>query len=60
MAIGASFETIGSASRTGNVWVLHGASGGTTTSGAVSFSGPTVGIARSGDDPMFGDTMSGS
>ncbi|WP_327188775.1 FG-GAP and VCBS repeat-containing protein [Streptomyces xinghaiensis] len=56
LSVGAAGEN----SDDGAVWMLRGASGGITTSGAVSFSGPTVGIARSGDDPMFGDTMSGS
>ncbi|MEU8570729.1 FG-GAP-like repeat-containing protein [Streptomyces pathocidini] len=56
LAVGASGEN----SDDGAVWVLRGASSGVTTSGAVSFSGPTVGIGRSGDDPVFGRPMSGS
>ncbi|MER5949387.1 FG-GAP and VCBS repeat-containing protein [Streptomyces sp. NPDC001904] len=45
----------------GAVTVLRGsATQAITTSGAVSFTGPTAGIAASGQDPMFGDTFSGS
>ncbi|MEU6535305.1 FG-GAP and VCBS repeat-containing protein [Streptomyces sp. NPDC047000] len=44
----------------GAVWVLRGSTKGVTTTGAVSFGASSVGIGKSGDDPMFGDSMSGS
>ncbi|MDI3417465.1 FG-GAP-like repeat-containing protein [Streptomyces luteolus] len=56
LSVGAAGEN----SDDGAVWFLRGSSSGTTTSGATSFTGPTVGIARSGDDPVFGRPMSGS
>ncbi|MFM9369921.1 FG-GAP-like repeat-containing protein [Streptomyces sp. Da 82-17] len=56
LAVGASGEN----SDDGAVWVLRGSASGVTTSGAVSFTGPTVGITRSGQDPVFGRPMSGS
>lgn len=56
LSVGAGGEN----SDDGAVTVLRGAAGGITTTGAVSFTGPTVGIGASGQDPMFGDTMSGS
>lgn len=44
----------------GAVWVLRGSTKGITTTGVVSFGASSVGIGKSGDDPMFGDSMSGS
>ncbi|MFE2535702.1 FG-GAP-like repeat-containing protein [Streptomyces sp. NPDC059371] len=56
LSVGAGGEN----SDDGAVWVLRGSTGGITTTGAVSFGAASVGIGRSGDDPMFGDIMSGS
>ncbi|MFJ4711410.1 FG-GAP repeat protein [Streptomyces sp. NPDC088785] len=44
----------------GAVTVLRGSAAGVASTNGVGFSGPTVGIAASGQDPMFGDTFSGS
>ncbi|WP_353944034.1 FG-GAP-like repeat-containing protein [Streptomyces sp. HUAS MG91] len=44
----------------GSVTVLRGASGGVSLTGVTTFTGPATGITRSGYDPMFGDTFSGS
>ncbi|MFD0394167.1 hypothetical protein ACFQ3Z_24855 [Streptomyces nogalater] len=44
----------------GAVWILRGSTKGITTTGAVSFGASSVGIGKSGNDPMFGRTMSGS
>ncbi|MEV6194606.1 FG-GAP-like repeat-containing protein [Streptomyces sp. NPDC051920] len=56
LSVGAGGEN----SDDGSVWVLRGSTGGITTTGAVSFGAGSVGIGASGQDPMFGDTMSGS
>ncbi|MET7699403.1 FG-GAP-like repeat-containing protein [Streptomyces sp. NPDC005485] len=56
LSVGAGGEN----SDDGAVWVLRGATGGVTTTGAVSFGVSSVGIGNSGDDPMFGHNMSGS
>jgi hypothetical protein len=56
LSVGAAGEN----SDDGAVWVLRGSTGGVTVTGAVSFGASSVGIGKSGDDPMFGDTMSGS
>jgi len=56
LSVGAGGEN----SDDGAVWVLRGATGGITTTGAVSFSAPTVGIGVSGQDPELGDAMSGA
>jgi hypothetical protein len=56
LSVGAAGEN----SDDGAVWVLRGSNGGVTTTGAVSFGASSVGIGRSGDDPVFGDVMSGS
>ncbi|MGW1022887.1 FG-GAP-like repeat-containing protein [Streptomyces sp. NPDC002577] len=56
LSVGAGGEN----SDDGAVWVLRGSTGGVTATGAVSFGASSVGIAKSGDDPMFGDAMSGS
>ncbi|OIJ65118.1 FG-GAP-like repeat-containing protein [Streptomyces mangrovisoli] len=55
LAVGAGGEN----SDDGAVWVLRGATGGVTTTGAVSFGATSVGITKSGDDPEFGNAMSG-
>ncbi|MER5183594.1 FG-GAP and VCBS repeat-containing protein [Streptomyces sp. NPDC002896] len=44
LAIGAVFESIGSATHTGNVWVLRGGASGLTTSGAQSVNQGTPGV----------------
>jgi hypothetical protein len=56
LSVGAGGEN----SDDGAVWVLRGSTGGVTATGAVSFGVGSVGIGKSGDDPMFGDAMSGS
>ncbi|MFG2554062.1 FG-GAP-like repeat-containing protein [Streptomyces sp. NPDC048581] len=56
LSVGAGGEN----SDDGSVWVLRGSTGGVTTTGAVSFGASSVGIGKSGDDPMFGDVMSGA
>ncbi|WRZ91740.1 FG-GAP-like repeat-containing protein [Streptomyces sp. NBC_01007] len=56
LSVGAGGEN----SDDGAVWVLRGSTGGVTATGAVSFGASSVGIGNSGDDPMFGDAMSGS
>ncbi|MFE7830070.1 FG-GAP-like repeat-containing protein [Streptomyces nigrescens] len=56
LSVGAGGEN----SDDGAVWVLRGSTGGVTGTGAVSFGASSVGIGNSGDDPMFGDAMSGS
>ncbi|MES4886598.1 FG-GAP-like repeat-containing protein [Streptomyces sp. NPDC096012] len=56
LSVGAGGEN----SDDGAVWVLRGSTKGITTTGAVSFAATTVGIGRSGDDPMFGRAFSGS
>ncbi|MEU6079366.1 FG-GAP and VCBS repeat-containing protein [Streptomyces sp. NPDC047108] len=56
LSVGAGGEN----SDDGAVWVLRGSTGGVTATGAVSFGASSVGIGNSGDDPMFGDVMSGS
>ncbi|WP_052868054.1 FG-GAP and VCBS repeat-containing protein [Streptomyces niger] len=56
LSVGAGGEN----SDDGAVWVLRGSAGGTTATGAVSFGASSVGIGKSGEDPMFGDAMSGS
>ncbi|MEW2164195.1 FG-GAP-like repeat-containing protein [Streptomyces sp. NPDC007084] len=56
LSVGAGGEN----SDDGAVWVLRGAAGGITATGSVSFGASSVGIGKSGDDPMFGDVMSGS
>ncbi|MFF6995405.1 FG-GAP-like repeat-containing protein [Streptomyces sp. NPDC008313] len=55
LSVGAGGEN----SDDGAVWVLRGSTGGVTATGSVSFGATTVGIEKSGDDPMFGDSMSG-
>ncbi len=56
LSVGAGGEN----SDDGAAWVLRGSTKGVTTTGAVSFGASAVGIGKSGDDPMFGDVMSGS
>ncbi|MCT9008179.1 FG-GAP-like repeat-containing protein [Streptomyces rhizosphaerihabitans] len=56
LSVGAGGEN----SDDGAVWVLRGSTGGVTATGAVSFGASSVGIGNSGNDPMFGDAMSGS
>ncbi|MFF0187964.1 FG-GAP repeat protein [Streptomyces sp. NPDC005244] len=56
LSVGAAGEN----SDDGAVWVLRGSAGGITATGSVSFGASSVGIGKSGDDPMFGDVMSGS
>ncbi|MFE9995570.1 FG-GAP-like repeat-containing protein [Streptomyces avermitilis] len=56
LSVGAGGEN----SDDGAVWVLRGSTGGVKTTGAVSFGASSVGIGNSGEDPMFGDAMSGS
>ncbi|MFD7793976.1 FG-GAP-like repeat-containing protein [Streptomyces sp. NPDC059759] len=56
LAVGAAGEN----SDDGAVWALRGSTGGITATGSVSFGASSVGIGKSGDDPMFGDVMSGS
>ncbi|WP_037640044.1 FG-GAP-like repeat-containing protein [Streptomyces bicolor] len=56
LSVGAGGEN----SDDGAVWVLRGSTRGITTTGAVSFGAASVGIGKSGDDPMFGDVLSGS
>ncbi|MEU0784427.1 FG-GAP-like repeat-containing protein [Streptomyces sp. NPDC006173] len=56
LSVGAAGEN----SDDGAVWVLRGSTGGVTATGAVSFGASSVGIGASGNDPVFGDVMSGS
>ncbi|WP_330278953.1 VCBS repeat-containing protein [Streptomyces sp. NBC_00056] len=56
LSVGAGGEN----SDDGAVWVLRGSTAGVTATGAVSFGASSVGIGKSGDDPMFGDALSGS
>ncbi|MEV7193757.1 FG-GAP and VCBS repeat-containing protein [Streptomyces sp. NPDC093510] len=56
LSVGAGGEN----SDDGAVWSLRGTADGITPTGAVSFGASSVGIGKSGDDPMFGDVMSGS
>ncbi|MFF1683597.1 FG-GAP and VCBS repeat-containing protein [Streptomyces sp. NPDC058254] len=56
LSVGAGGEN----SDDGAVWVLRGSTGAVTATGAVSFGASSVSIGKSGDDPMFGDSMSGS
>ncbi|WP_371667185.1 FG-GAP-like repeat-containing protein [Streptomyces sp. NBC_00289] len=56
LSVGAGGEN----SDDGTVSVLRGSTGGVTTTGAVSFGAASVGIGNSGDDPVFGNVMSGS
>ena len=56
LSVGAAGEN----SDDGAVWVLRGSAGGVTATGAVSFGVSSVGIGKSGDDPMLGDAMSDS
>ncbi|MDG9717709.1 FG-GAP-like repeat-containing protein [Streptomyces sp. DH24] len=56
LSVGAGGEN----SDDGAVWVLRGSTGGITATGSVSFGAKSVGIGNSGEDPMFGDAMSGS
>ncbi|WP_430382805.1 FG-GAP-like repeat-containing protein [Streptomyces sp. P10-4] len=56
LSVGAAGEN----SDDGAVWVLRGSTKGVTVTGAVNFGAGSVGIGKSGDDPMFGHDMSGS
>ncbi|CAL9521269.1 FG-GAP-like repeat-containing protein [Streptomyces sp. Tu 3180] len=56
LSVGAAGEN----SDDGAVWVLRGSTGGVTATGSVSFGASSVGIGKSGQDPMFGDVLSGS
>ncbi|MFF5440035.1 FG-GAP-like repeat-containing protein [Streptomyces achromogenes] len=56
LSVGAAGEN----SDDGAVWILRGSTKGITTTGAVSFGASSVGIGKPGNDPTFGDTMSGS
>ncbi|MFD8518615.1 FG-GAP-like repeat-containing protein [Streptomyces capillispiralis] len=56
LSVGAAGEN----SDDGAVWVLRGSTAGVTVTGAVSFGASSVGIGESGNDPMFGDVLSGS
>lgn len=56
LSVGAAGEN----SDDGAVWVLRGSTSGVTTTGAVSFGPASAGVGRSGEDPMFGDVLSGS
>ncbi|WP_328874733.1 FG-GAP-like repeat-containing protein [Streptomyces sp. NBC_00287] len=55
-----SAAAAGENSDDGAVWVLRGSTTGIKTTGAVNFGASSVGIGKSGNDPMFGDAMSGS
>ncbi|MGW1539210.1 FG-GAP repeat protein [Streptomyces sp. NPDC002309] len=58
LAVGAVFETIGSASHTGNVWVLRGGASGLTGTGAQSFHQNTAGVPGTGESSdMFGGAV---
>ncbi|MEU6373582.1 FG-GAP and VCBS repeat-containing protein [Streptomyces sp. NPDC046909] len=56
LSIGAAGEN----SDDGAVWILRGSTSGITTTGAVNFGAASVGIGKAGQDPVFGDVMSGS
>lgn len=56
LSVGAGGEN----SDDGAVWVLRGSTAGLTATGAVSFGISSVGIGKTGQDPMFGDAMSGA
>ncbi|MEU5367013.1 FG-GAP-like repeat-containing protein [Streptomyces sp. NPDC005925] len=58
LAVGAVFETIGSATHTGNVWVLSGGPDGLTGTGAQSFHQGTSGVPGANESSdMFGDAV---
>jgi hypothetical protein len=56
LSVGAADED----SDNGAVWVLRGSTQGITVTGGVSFGASSVGIGKSGNDPMFGLTMPGT
>ncbi|GGK81541.1 FG-GAP-like repeat-containing protein [Streptomyces flaveus] len=58
LAVGADFETIGSADQTGNVWVLRGGASGLTATGAQSFNQGTPGVPGANESAdMFGHAI---
>ncbi|MCX5048132.1 MULTISPECIES: FG-GAP-like repeat-containing protein [unclassified Streptomyces] len=58
LAVGANFETIGSATHAGSVWVLRGGASGLTGTGAQSFNQDTSGVPGANESSdMFGDAV---
>ncbi|MET9442394.1 FG-GAP-like repeat-containing protein [Streptomyces sp. NPDC006610] len=58
LAVGANFETIGSASHAGNVWVLRGGASGLTATGAQSFNQGTSGVPGANESSdLFGGAV---
>ncbi|MFD7944272.1 FG-GAP repeat protein [Streptomyces sp. NPDC059744] len=58
LAVGADFETIGSATHAGNVWVLRGGASGQTGTGAQSFNQGTSGVPGANESSnMVGDAI---
>lgn len=58
LAVGANFETIGSAAHAGNVWVLRGGASGLTATGAQSFNQGTSGVPGANESSdLFGGAV---
>ncbi|MET7451308.1 FG-GAP-like repeat-containing protein [Streptomyces sp. NPDC005574] len=58
LAVGANFESLGSADQTGSVWVLRGGASGLTGTGAQSFNQGTSGVPGANESSdLFGEAV---